>query len=80
VPAMQAPLSGERGILPALFESGMESGKLDEFRLSAGDDFAALCDNTFLDTFLLWNFPTLKCEKRINHKDTRNTKKDLKSL
>lgn len=38
---LQASVSGQRGILPALPASRMESGKLGQSGLSAGDDFAA---------------------------------------
>jgi hypothetical protein len=53
---MQASFSGERGILPALSENGMESGKLDESGLSAGNNPAAIFDNSILDFFLYGAF------------------------
>lgn len=52
MPAMQAPLSIERGILPAMSENGMESGKLGKSRLPACDNPAAVFDNSLLDFFL----------------------------
>lgn len=50
--AVQAPLYGERGILPALPARGMESGEFGEFRLFGGDDCAAVCDDFILAVFL----------------------------
>jgi hypothetical protein len=52
MPAMQAPLSIERGILPAMSENGMESGKLGKSRLPARHHPAAVFDDSILDFFL----------------------------
>lgn len=49
---MQASVFGKRRILPEVSASGMESGKLGESGLSAGDHSAAVRDDLILAVLL----------------------------
>jgi hypothetical protein len=64
--AMQAPLSGRRGLLPALPAYGVESGKLGEFGLSPGDYPAADFYDFVLAVFLSRLFNALGKIGRLN--------------